>query len=139
MRAAFKKRVCCAMAALALAIGLPAASGPLMALLVAEAHAQAASPGPVASTVAVGGIALRSDSIDLPTSGQMFPGDASAQAINNNCLGCHSAEMVLTQPALSPSTWREEVGKMRTVYKAPVPDEDVPAIVAYLSSLRAKE
>lgn len=135
----FKKRICRAMAAFGLAIGLPAATSPTMALLVAKAHAQAASAGQATPTVAVGGITLRSVGIDLPTGGQMFPGGTSAEAINNNCLACHSTDMVLNQPALSPSTWREEVGKMRTVYKAPVPDEDVPAIVAYLSSLRTNE
>ncbi len=138
MPTASRKHILGAMAALGLAMGLPPASIPVTALLVAKAHAQAAS-APQPSTVAVGGITLRSASVDLPTNGQMFPGDASAQAINNNCLGCHSTDMVLTQPALSPSTWREEIGKMRTAYKAPVPDEDVPAIVAYLSSLRASQ
>lgn len=132
-----RKRACGVMAVLGFAIGLPAIGSPTTALLVARARAQTASASQATSTPTTGGITLRSASIDLPTGGQMFPGDTSAQAINNNCLGCHSTDMVLTQPALSSATWREEVGKMRTVYKAPVPDEDVPAIVAYLSNLSA--
>ena len=133
------KRICCAVAALGSAMGLLAISSPGMAPLVAKAHAQAASAGQVTSTATAGGVTLRSTAVDLPGSEQMFPGDTSAQAINNNCLGCHSTDMVLAQPALSPSSWREEIGKMRTAYKAPVPEEDVPAIVAYLVSLRTSE
>jgi len=34
--------------------------------------------------------------------------------------GCHSADMVLNQPAISKTQWREEVEKMRTAYKAPI-------------------
>jgi hypothetical protein len=41
---------------------------------------------------------LKSVKIDLPDSDRMFTG---ADAINNNCLACHSAGMVLNQPELS--------------------------------------
>ena len=44
-------------------------------------------------------IPLKSVSIDLPDRGTMFTGPGS-DAINNNCLACHSAGMVLNQPAL---------------------------------------
>jgi cytochrome c5 len=66
----------------------------------------------------------------------MFPGDAKADAINNNCLACHSAGMVLTQPVLSRAEWQSEVEKMRSTYKAPVEASDVPAIVDYLVALK---
>ncbi len=74
---------------------------------------------------------LKSVSVDLPAGDRMFPG-AQADAINNNCLACHSAGMVLNQPDLSKATWEAEVHKMISVYKAPIDDADVPAIVAYL-------
>ena len=138
MPIAARKRVCSAVAVVS-AMGLLAAAGPSTALLVAGAHAQVASAGQMTSTVSAGGLTLRSVNVDLPASGQVFPGNTSVQAINNNCLGCHSTEMILTQPVLSPATWREEIGKMQTAYKAPVPEEDVPAIVDYLSSLRVNE
>ena len=64
----------------------------------------------------------------------MFPGGIDAEAINNNCLACHSASMVLNQPRLNRATWQRIVEKMRSRYKAPVADADVPAIVAYLAS-----
>ncbi len=79
---------------------------------------------------------LQSVNVDLPTSDRMFPGDTpAADAVNNNCLACHSAGMVLTQPRLSRAAWQAEVEKMRDSYKAPVAAEDIPAIVDYLANL----
>ena len=49
---------------------------------------------------------------------------------------CHSAGMVLFQPALSQAQWHAEVEKMRTAYKAPIDPKDVDTIVAYLVSIR---
>jgi len=37
--------------------------------------------------------------------------------------------MVLNQSAMSRAAWETEVTKMRNVYKAPVAEGDVPAIV----------
>jgi hypothetical protein len=77
-------------------------------------------------------LALKSVKVDLPDPGTMFPGPGS-DAINNNCLACHSAGMVLNQPASPKATWEAEVSKMINVYKAPVARADVPAIVEYLT------
>ena len=74
--------------------------------------------------------------IDLPDSDKMFPDGPGADAINNNCLACHSADMVLNQPALSKQAWAAEVSKMISAYKAPVAPEDVGAIVDYLAALK---
>lgn len=79
---------------------------------------------------------LRSVSIDLPSGDRMFPPGPGADAINNNCLACHSAGMVLNQPAMPRAAWQTEVSKMVNVYKAPVAAEDVPAIVAYLDATK---
>ena len=43
--------------------------------------------------------------------------------------------MALTQPPLSKDKWREIVIKMRDVYKAPVGEQSIPAIVDYLSTM----
>ncbi len=83
-------------------------------------------------------ITLKSVTVDLPDSGRMFPGPGS-DAINNNCLACHSAGMVLNQPALGKSVWQAEVTKMIQNYKAPVSEEDVAAIVDYLARTKAAE
>jgi hypothetical protein len=94
-------------------------------------------PAAESSTVAAGDVTLHSVSVDLPDSGRPFPGGDSANAINDKCLACHSAGMVLTQPKLSRADWQAEVAKMRDTYKAPIAAEDVPAIVDYLVSLSA--
>jgi hypothetical protein len=80
-------------------------------------------------------LSLKSVSVDLPASDRMFTGPG-AEAANNNCLACHSAGMVLNQPALSKTQWEAEVNKMRTAYKAPIDSKDVGPIVDYLVSIR---
>jgi hypothetical protein len=75
---------------------------------------------------------LKSLKLDVPTSDTMFPTGPGSDAINNNCLACHSADHVLNQPSLSRETWQEVVNKMITAYKAPVSPEDAKAIVDYL-------
>ena len=79
---------------------------------------------------------LKSVKIDLPDSDKMFPAGPGSDAINNNCLACHSADMVLNQPALSKQAWAAEVNKMINNYKAPVTAEDVGPIVDYLAALK---
>jgi len=79
---------------------------------------------------------LKSVKIDLPDSDKMFPDRPGSDAINNNCLACHSAGMVLNQPALSKQAWAAEVSKMINNYKAPVAPEDVGPIVEYLTTLK---
>ena len=88
-----------------------------------------------AAGVTGGGTTLRSVSARFPDSDRTFPGGASADAINSDCLKCHSAAMVLTQPRLSRVTWQAVVQKMRNIYQAPFPAKDIPAIVDYLVAL----
>jgi len=76
---------------------------------------------------------FKSESFDLPTGDRVFAG-SGADAVNNNCLTCHSAGMALVQPKLSKATWEGIVKKMIDVYKAPVLDEDVQPIIEYLSN-----
>ena len=78
----------------------------------------------------------KSVSVDLPPGDEMFPNGPGADAINNNCLACHSADMVLNQPALPMTQWHAEVDKMRTAYKAPIDPKDVDAILDYLVSVK---
>jgi hypothetical protein len=81
---------------------------------------------------AVERIVLKSVNVDLPAGDRMFPDRPGSEAANNNCLACHSAGMVLTQPALTAAQWRDEVEKMRHAYKAPIDAADVDTIVDYL-------
>jgi cytochrome c553 len=75
---------------------------------------------------------LKSLDLQIPTSDQLFPGPG-ADAINNNCLACHSADHVLNQPSLPRQGWEEIVNKMIDSYKAPISSKDAAAIVDYLS------
>jgi mono/diheme cytochrome c family protein len=88
-----------------------------------------------AATVAQPVMTFTSLHVDLPESDRQFPG-AGADAINNNCLACHSAGMVLNQPAMTRAAWQGEVNKMMNVFKAPVNPADVPAIVDYLATTK---
>jgi mono/diheme cytochrome c family protein len=69
----------------------------------------------------------------------MFPNGPGAEAMNNNCLACHSADMVLNQPALPMMEWKAEVDKMQAAYKAPIDPEDVHAILDYLVSVKGEK
>jgi hypothetical protein len=83
--------------------------------------------------------ALKSVSVELPTSEVVFPGPANATAITANCLSCHSAGMVLTQPNFSRAAWSGEVEKMIHTYKAPIAESDVTAIVDYLQATKGSK
>ncbi len=50
-----------------------------------------------------------------------------------NCMTCHSAQYVATQPTSSSRAyWEATVKKMKKPFGAPLKDEDIPAIVDYL-------
>lgn len=99
---------------------------------------QDAPTAPAPPTVTAGGFSLVSESVDLPTDDTGYPDGRHAEVINANCTACHSASMALNQPPLSADQWKAEVTKMREVYKAPVAEADVPAIVAYLTGMSSK-
>jgi len=82
---------------------------------------------------------FKSVNVDLPFGDRMFPDGPGSDAINNNCLACHSAAMVLNQPPLARATWRSEVDKMRASYKAPISDTDAASIVDYLTRIRGAD
>ena len=94
-----------------------------------------------ASFFALAGLALvlaapiEAKDIQLPPDGiqltpSALPGYAKAQA---NCTLCHSAEYMRYQPpSAARPYWDAMVHRMKTVFKAPVADEDMPEIVDYL-------
>lgn len=73
-------------------------------------------------------IVLPPDGVQLKESA--LPGYAKAQA---SCVACHSAEYMRYQPpnAARPY-WDAMVKRMKAVFKAPIDDADMPAIVDYL-------
>ena len=79
---------------------------------------------------------LKSMKFTLPDSNEVLPPGNGADVANANCLVCHSAGMVMNQPALPRAAWEAEVNKMRNVYKAHVDDSNVGAITDYLTSIK---
>src|SRR5208337_1007169 len=71
---------------------------------------------------------LHSLKLDVPASDMMFPDGPGADAINSNCIACHSADHVLNQPSLQKETWEEVIHKMIEAYKAPISQEDAAVI-----------
>lgn len=102
----------------------------------AAAAAETAANTPTPSAVSGGGVTLHSVSVEFPRPVRIFAGGAAANVINNNCLTCHSAGMVLAQPAMSKAEWKSEVEKMRDDYRAPIDPKDVDPIADYLAGLQ---
>jgi len=87
------------------------------------------------ATAAMKTIVLPPDGTVLKPSS--LPGYALAQG---NCVACHSAEYMLYQPATAPRAyWDTMVKRMKAVFKAPLKDEDMPAIVDYLAKTYGAE
>jgi len=76
-------------------------------------------------------LVLKTVNVVLPTSDRMFPDGPGSDVVNSYCLVCHSAGMVLSQPAMTRSAWEAEVQKMRNAYKAPIPEEQIQTITSY--------
>lgn len=100
------------------------------------APAPVATPSRASASVAANGVTLVSTSVELPADDATYPAGPHADLVNANCTVCHSASMALAQPPLSTDQWKAEVTKMREVYKAPVAEADVPAIVDYLTMVQ---
>jgi len=81
-------------------------------------------------------LTLKSVDVTLPDSDRELPDGQGLAAVQNNCVSCHSAGMILNQPALPKAVWEAEVAKMRNTYKAPINDKDVPDIVGYLAVVK---
>ena len=75
---------------------------------------------------------LKSLNLALPSSDMTFPDGPGADAMNGNCLACHSADHTLNQPTLPRKVWEEVVDKMINAYKAPITPQDAATIVDYL-------
>lgn len=56
------------------------------------------------------------------------------QLVENNCAGCHSLDYPrINAPFLDRKGWEAEVAKMINAFGAPIPQENVPGIVDYLT------
>jgi mono/diheme cytochrome c family protein len=90
----------------------------------------------IAGHAASAPLTLKSVNVTFPDSDRALPNGPGLEAVQGNCLACHSAGMILTQPVMPKAAWAAEVAKMRNVYKAPVDEKDVPDIVEYLTAVK---
>jgi mono/diheme cytochrome c family protein len=110
----------------------------LISILLATAAIPAAfaEPAPQAPSAAA---LNRTISVTLPDSEHVFPPGAGAEIANSQCMICHSAGMVTRQPPLRFGEWKAEINKMRIVYGAPVPAEQVDELARYLTAIKGKQ
>lgn len=71
--------------------------------------------------------------IELPNETAVFRQAPGADLANAQCLTCHSAEYVSTQPPMPRAFWKGSVDKMIGKYGAPVPADQIEALADYLS------
>ncbi len=81
-------------------------------------------------------LTLKSVDVTLPDDTRALPDGPGLETAQNNCIGCHSAGMIVNQPAMPQAAWQAEVAKMRNVYQAPVDEKDVGTIVGYLTAVK---
>jgi hypothetical protein len=53
-------------------------------------------------------------------------------AVQANCLMCHSFGYIINQGPQSKAFWRKKVEKMIVHFKAPIPKEDADTVTEYL-------
>jgi hypothetical protein len=82
-------------------------------------------------------VVFKDAAINLPDDPLDLPPGPGRQAVIENCTACHSPSTMLQQPKVSTDKWQSIVGKMITVYKAPVDEEAIPAIVEYMVAVQA--
>ena len=72
--------------------------------------------------------------IDLPAeTSQLKPGPGS-DAAAAQCATCHSFDYIGIQPPGKPlAFWKAEVEKMKKLYGAPIPDDQIDPIAQYLT------
>ena len=69
----------------------------------------------------------------LPAEKTLLREGAGRELVIGQCLLCHSADYISTQPRLTRAQWQAAVDKMRLKYGAPVQTNQVTALVHYLT------
>jgi hypothetical protein len=72
--------------------------------------------------------------IGLPTETATLKPGPGAELADSQCLICHSADYITTQPRDKPlAFWKAEVEKMKKVYGAPIADEQIDPLSEHLA------
>lgn len=96
----------------------------LFTLVSCNEPGQKPEPAPVAASTELNAIQT-----ELPE----MPG---YETFKMNCLSCHSARYVQTQPELPEKTWAAIVTKMQKNFGATLPDSSAKEIVQYLTAIK---
>lgn len=60
--------------------------------------------------------------------------------VQKNCIACHSAQYVSTQPPITPrSSWTAIATKMQKTFAAPIDEKEIPVMVDYLVKVYGNE
>jgi sulfite dehydrogenase (cytochrome) subunit B len=73
--------------------------------------------------------------IALPAETGAFKPGKGADLAQAHCLICHSVEYISTQPPMARKFWEATLKKMKEKFGAPTPDEALPALAEYLTSV----
>ncbi len=73
-------------------------------------------------------------SIVLPGETATFKTGRGVELAQANCVMCHSAEYISTQPPMPRKFWEAEVKKMKEKFGAPAPEEAMAALADYLTA-----
>ncbi|MEK0446117.1 MAG: hypothetical protein RLZZ399_1438 [Verrucomicrobiota bacterium] len=89
--------------------------------------------GILLACVASGGALASPLRIELPAETAFFKKASGSELVSSQCLTCHSAEYITTQPPLSVTAWQGNVEKMQKKFGASWTPEQVKAMVDYLT------
>lgn len=98
--------------------------------------AQPSNHAPVAALIlclAASTLSAADGSFELPKESITLKKSAGVEQVQSSCLICHSTDYISTQPLLTKAQWTATVDKMRVRYGAPIPTNNVPALVDYLT------
>ena len=88
----------------------------------------------IAASVAAFALPAAALRIDLPAETSKLKPGPGADAAAAQCATCQSFDFINTQPQGKPlEFWIAEVEKMKKVYGAPIPDEQIDPIAQYLA------
>jgi mono/diheme cytochrome c family protein len=101
------------------------------AMSVATLPVRTALAAAFALAAACGALATK---IELPPETARLANAPGVELANAQCMTCHSVDYVITQPRGKPlAFWKAEVEKMKAVYGAPIPPEDIGPLADYLT------
>lgn len=85
----------------------------------------------LASLVAASAFAV---TIDLPNETTQLKDAPGVDLVQRTCSICHSYDYIVIQPPGKPRAfWKAEVEKMKKVYGASIPDDQIEPIAQYLT------